>query len=137
MTDQDLTDRNKALVRTFYEGGTNREARSYGEIFHPEFKVTAPGFFPWGGTSDLQAYLDDVLHQVTAVLDFSRCNIVSLVGENDEVVIVIDIALVGADDIIRISEHWTIRNNKAINLWVAYFEPAALMELLKNNKVVS
>lgn len=136
MTDQNLTDSNKSLVRSFYEGGTDSETNSYGEIFHPEFKVTAPDYLPWGGTSDLKAYLDDVLHQVTAVLDFTRCSIVSLIGENDQIVIVIDIGLTGIDAIIRISEHWTISDNKAINLWVAYFEPAALMELLQKNGAI-
>ncbi|MBD1385931.1 hypothetical protein IDJ75_11620 [Mucilaginibacter rigui] len=131
MTDQDLTNRNKALVRSFYEGGTDSEKKTYGEIFHPGFHVTAPNYFPWGGTSDLNEYLEDVLHQVTAVLDFERCSIVSLVGENDEIVIVIDIGLAGTEHFIRISEHWTIKDGKAINLWVAYFEPAELVKLLE------
>lgn len=133
MTNQHLTDRNKALVRSFYEGGTDSERKTYGEIFHPDFKVTAPNYLPWGGTSDLQAYLADVLHQVTAVLDFKRCRIVSLVGENDAIVIVIDIGLTGTDFTVRISEHWTIEGDKAINLWVAYFEPLELMNLLARN----
>ncbi|QEC74774.1 nuclear transport factor 2-like protein [Mucilaginibacter ginsenosidivorax] len=133
MIDQHLTDRNKALVRSFYEGGTDSEAKAYGEIFLPEFEVTAPNYLPWGGTSNLQAYLDDVLHQVTAVLDFKRCEIISLVGENEHIIILINIALVGTADRINISEHWTIKDNKALSLWVAYFEPEALMQLIAKN----
>ena len=134
MTDQTLTDRNKAIVRGFYEGGTDSEKKTYGEIFHPEFKVTAPDYLPWGGTSNLKAYLADVLHQVTAVLDFGRCSVVSIIGENEEVVILIDIGLAGTDHTILISEHWTFKDHKAINLWVAYFEPLELMNLLERNK---
>jgi hypothetical protein len=133
MTDQDLTDRNKALVRSFYEGGTNSDAKTYGEIFLPEFEVTAPAYLPWGGTSNLQAYLDDVLHQVTAVLDFKRCEIISLVGENEQIVILINIGLMGMAEKVKISEHWTIKNNRALSLWVAYFEPEALMQLIAKN----
>ena len=133
MTDQLLTDQNKALVRSFYEGGTDSEARAYGEIFDPEFKVSAPDYLPWGGTSDLNAYLNNVLHQVTAVLDFKRCKIVSLVGENELVVIAIDIGLKGTDYSVRISEHWSIKEGKAISLWVAYYEPQKLMELIERN----
>jgi hypothetical protein len=133
MTNQHLTDSNKALVRSFYEGGTDSEAKEYGEIFHPDFKVTAPDYFPWGGTSDLKAYLSDVLEQVTAVLDFSRCRVVSLVGENDLIVIVIDIGIKGTEYSVQISEHWMLKDGKAIDLWVAYFEPKILLELIDKN----
>lgn len=134
MTDQVLTDFNKALVRSFYEDGTDSNAKTYGEIFLPEFKVTAPDYLPWGGTSDLNAYLDNVLGQVTAVLDFGRCEILSLVGENEHIVILINISLVGSDDKIKISEHWQLSNGKALSLWVAYFEPIKLMELIRKNQ---
>jgi hypothetical protein len=137
MTNQHLTDSNKALVRSFYEGGTDNEAKEYGEIFHPDFKVTAPDYFPWGGTSDLKAYLSDVLEQVTAVLDFARCRIVSLVGENDLIVIVIDIGIRGTEYTVQISEHWQIKDGKAIYLWVAYFEPKMLLELIDRNAAVT
>lgn len=133
MTDQILTDNNKALVRSFYEGGTNSEEKTYGEIFLPEFEVTAPAYLPWGGTSNLQAYLDDVLHKVTAVLDFKRCKILSLVGENDMIVILIDIGLIGTEHSVKISEHWKISNGKALSLWVAYFEPEELVKLIEKN----
>jgi len=136
MTDQLLTDQNKALVRSFYEGGTDSEAREYGEIFNPGFKVSAPDYLPWGGTSDLNAYLNNVLHQVTAVLDFKRCKIVSLVGENELVVIAIDIGLKGTDYSVRISEHWSIKGGKALSLWVAYYEPQKLMELIERNAAI-
>lgn len=133
MTDQLLTDQNKALVHSFYAGGTNSEAKEYGEIFHPEFKVTAPDYLPWGGTSNLKTYLEDILLQVTAVLDFKRCEIISLIGENDSVVIVIDIGIMDTPHTVRISEHWSIQKGKAINLWVAYFEPQQLMEAIEKN----
>lgn len=133
MTDQLLTDSNKALVHSFYAGGTNSEAKEYGEIFHPDFKVTAPKYLPWGGTGDLNTYLGDILIQVTEVLDFKRYEIISLIGENDSVVIVIDIGIMGTPHTVRISEHWEIKNGKAIYLWVAYFEPDKLMELIASN----
>jgi hypothetical protein len=136
MTDQTLTDNNKALVRSFYEGGTDSEEKTYGEIFSPEFEVTAPAYLPWGGTSGLQVYLDDVLHQVTAVLDFKRCKIISLVGENEKIVILIDIGLANTEHSIKISEHWEFSNGKALSLWVAYFEPENLMKLIEKNAAV-
>src|ERR1700681_979114 len=36
----------------------------------------------------------------------------------------------GNDAIIKIVDHWTIRDGKAISLWAAYFEPQAVLEAL-------
>jgi hypothetical protein len=133
MIDQELTNRNKALVLSFYQSGTDSEAETYGGIFLPEFKVTAPDYLPWGGTSDLTAYLDNVLPQVTAVIEFSRCEVVSLVAENEKVVILVNLGLVGTTYATKISEHWEIKDGKALSLWVAYFEPKNLMDLIARN----
>jgi|SRR5450432_1976964 hypothetical protein len=135
MTEEILTKENKALVRSFYEGGTNSTSKTYGEIFHSSFTVTVPRYLPWGGTSNLDKYLAQVLPQVTAVLDFSRCKIISLVAENNSVVIVVELGLKGTDGNVVISEHWEIKEGKAISLWVAYFEALQLLGLLKQNAV--
>jgi hypothetical protein len=73
------------------------------------------------------------LHQVTEVLDFKRVRIISLIGEKDDVVIVIDIGLIGTAYSIQISEHWTFKDGKAIYLWVAYYEPLELVNLIARN----
>jgi hypothetical protein len=137
MINEALTTENKAIVRSFYEGGTNRDKKEYGAIFHPDFTVTAPRYLPWGGTSNLTDYLKEILPQVTAVLDFSRCAIISLIGENESVVIVIEIGLTGLFDTIKISEHWEFKEGKAISLWVAYFEALRLIALIKENKLTT
>jgi hypothetical protein len=36
----------------------------------------------------------------------------------------------GGDAMIKISEHWTVENGKATSIWVAYFEPQALLDKL-------
>ncbi|HMH24059.1 MAG TPA: hypothetical protein VK563_19885 [Puia sp.] len=133
MINELLTKENKAIVRSFYEGGTDRNKNEYGAIFHPGFTVTAPRYLPWGGTSNLADYLTLILPQVTAVLDFSRFKIISLIGENSSVVIVIEIGLMDLTDSVRISEHWEIEDGKAFSLWVAYFEAFRLIALIKEN----
>jgi hypothetical protein len=135
MINELLTEENKTIVRSFYEGGTNSNKKEYGTIFHPSFMVTAPHYLPWGGTSNLTNYLKLILPQVTAVLDFNRCKIISLIGENNSVVIVIEIGLMGLSDTVKISEHWQFRDGKAISLWVAYFEALRLIALIKENEV--
>jgi hypothetical protein len=43
---------------------------------------------------------------------------------------VINVGVTGTDAIIKISEHWTVRGSKATSIWVAYFEPQALLDKL-------
>jgi hypothetical protein len=51
-------------------------------------------------------------------------------AENDRVVALVNFGLTGSDAMIKISEHWTVKNGKATSIWVAYFEPQALLDKL-------
>jgi hypothetical protein len=46
------------------------------------------------------------------------------------VVALVNFGLTGSDAMIKISEHWTVKNGKATSIWVAYFEPQALLDKL-------
>jgi hypothetical protein len=48
------------------------------------------------------------------------------------VVALIDIGVRGTDGSIMISEHWDVRQGKAIRLLVAYFDPQLLLDQLKS-----
>jgi hypothetical protein len=43
---------------------------------------------------------------------------------------VFNIGVTGTDAIVKIVDHWTQLDGKAISLWAAYFEPQALLEKL-------
>ncbi len=43
---------------------------------------------------------------------------------------VINMGVTGTDAIIKIADHWTVRDGKVASIWVAYFEPQALLEKL-------
>jgi hypothetical protein len=51
----------------------------------------------------------------------------SLTAEGTHVVALIKIGVQGTDGSIIISEHWDIRDGKAIRLLVAYFDPTLLL----------
>jgi hypothetical protein len=38
---------------------------------------------------------------------------------------------------IKISEHWDLKDEKALSLWVAYYEPKALMDRLESSAASS
>ena len=124
----DLTARNKLVVGAFYEGGARGDLAVFGARLHPEFVVEVPDYLPWGGAHGPEAYLRTVLPQVGAALDFTRFRYVSVTAEDDRVVALIQVGVAGSDAMIKISEHWAINGEKAVSLWVAYYDPGALLE---------
>jgi len=126
----DVITRNKAIVSAFYEGGAGGDLTGFGARLHAEFVVEAPGYLPWGGGHGPEAYLRVVLPQVGAALDFTRLQFESVTAEGDRVVALIRVGVAGTDATIKISEHWTIRDDKAVALWVAYYEPGTLLQHL-------
>lgn len=124
----DLTARNKLIVDALYEGGARGDLTGFGARLHPEFVVEVPDYLPWGGAHGPEAYFRTVLPQVGAALDFTRFRYVSITAEDDRVVALIQAGVAGTDAVIRISEHWKIDGEKAVSLWVAYYDPGALLE---------
>jgi hypothetical protein len=45
-------------------------------------------------------------------------------------VALVNFGITGSDPIIKISEHWTVKNGKTSSIRVAYFEPQALLDKL-------
>ncbi|WP_210521297.1 nuclear transport factor 2-like protein [Hymenobacter terricola] len=78
-------------------------------------------------------YLQEVLPQVAQALDFSRFSFESLTAEDDRVVAVINVGVLHSKAMLMVSEHWVIQGEKAISLWVAYYEPKALLEQLESS----
>lgn len=124
----ETVERNKAIVGAFYDGGVRGDIEGYGAHLHPEFVVEAPLYLPWGGAHGPETYLRTVLPQVGAALDFTRFRYESITAEDDRVIALIEVGVIGTDALIKISEHWKIKDGKAVSLWVAYYEPGALLE---------
>src|SRR6202012_2282352 len=121
---------NKELVRAFYldNGSISKD------FFLPDFAVTAPNYLPWGGTTvSPDVYLGKVLPQVQRVIDFSTITIDSIVAEGDMVVVVISLAIRDSAERISISEHGVLRDDRAVSLWVAYFDPRAVLEKINRH----
>jgi len=98
---------------------------------HPDFTVTAPSYLPWGSRHVGAAFFrEHLLPSVTDAFDFARFSYDNVVAEDGHVVAVFNIGVTGTDAIIKIVDHWTLRDGKAISLWAAYFEPQAVLEAL-------
>jgi hypothetical protein len=76
-----------------------------------------------------------VLARLPDALDFSRFAYESFTGENGHVVARIRVGVSGTEDVIKISEHWEVRDGQGLSLWVAYFEPQALLDKIKKDLI--
>ena len=126
MTDPQATERARALVKTFYDGGARGEITSFAGSLSEDFELFVPPQLPWGGTFNRQQYID-LLPQVADALDFANMTYLSLTAEGNHVVALIEIGVSGTDNAIIISEHWDVRDDKAVRLRVAYFDPTPLL----------
>jgi hypothetical protein len=73
---------------------------------------------------------DHLLPGVTDVFDLARFSYDNVIAEDGHVVAVFNIGVTGTDAIVKIVNHRTLRDGKAISLWAAYFEPQAVLEKL-------
>jgi ketosteroid isomerase-like protein len=116
----------REIVKRFYDGGARREITSFRDSLAEDFELFVPPQLPWGGTFNKDQYVA-LLPRVADVLDFARMTYLSLTAEGSHVVALIKIGVHGTDGSIVISEHWDIRDDKAIRLLVAYFDPTLLL----------
>lgn len=121
------TDRAKAIVKSFYEGGAQGRITDFASQLAGDFELFVPESLPWGGRFDRAGYIA-LLPGVAQVLDFARLTYLSFTGEGGHVVALIEIGVQGTDHSIIISEHWDIAGDKAVRLRVAYFDPKILLD---------
>ena len=129
MSNRSSGEQSKTVVDAYYRAGVEGRLREFARYLHPDFTTTAPNYLPWGGFRPGAAFFrDEVLPNLPDVLDFGRFSYDTFFAEGDRVVALVNFGLTGSDATIKISEHWTVKNGKAISIWVAYFEPQALLD---------
>jgi ketosteroid isomerase-like protein len=131
MSNRSRGEQSKTVVDAYYQAGVEGRLREFARYLHPDFTTTAPNYLPWGGLHLGAAFFrDEVLPKLPDVLDFGRFSYDVFLAENDRVVALVNFGLTGSDAMIKISEHWTVKDGKATSIWVAYFEPQALLDKL-------
>lgn len=125
----DETDRAKAIVKEFYDGGARGHITGFAEHLADDFELFVPDYLPWGGRFDKAGYIA-LLPGVTEALDFARLRYLSFTGEGGHIVALIEIGVQGTDATTIISEHWDIAGGKAVRLRVAYYDPTLLLAQL-------
>jgi ketosteroid isomerase-like protein len=131
MIDQAASEQSQAVVDAYYQAGVRGRLADFAPYLHPDFSTTAPNHLPWGGVHPGAGFFrDQVLPHLPDLLDFGRFSYDVLFAAGERVVALVNVAVIGSEAMIKISEHWTVRNGQATSIWVAYFEPQALLDKL-------
>jgi ketosteroid isomerase-like protein len=130
-TNQTNSEQSKAVVDAYYQAGVRGRLTDFAPYLHPDFTATAPNYLPWGGVhAGADYFRDEVLPNLADVLDFSRFSYDVFFADDDHVAALVNFGLTGSDATVKLSEHWTVEDGKATSIWVAYFEPQALLDKL-------
>jgi ketosteroid isomerase-like protein len=125
MAVQSENERNKALVDEYYKAGIRGHLTSFAAYVHPDFTVTAPNYLPWGGRHVGAAFFHDhLLPGATDVFDLARFSYDNVIAEDGHVVAVFNIGVTGTDAIVKIVNHRTLRDGKAISALGRLFRAA-------------
>ena len=131
MSNRSSGEQSNTVMDAYYQAGVQGHLREFARYLHSDFTTTAPNYLPWGGFHRGAAFFrDEVLPSLPDVLDFGRFSYDVFLAENERVVALVNFGLTGGNAMIKISEHWTVKNGKATSIWVAYFEPQALLDKL-------
>jgi len=131
MIDQAASEQSQAVVGAYYQAGVRGRLTDFAPYLHPDFSTTAPNYLPWSGVHPGAGFFrDQVLPHLPDLLDFTRFSYDVLFAACERVVGLVNFGIVGSEAMIKISEHWTVRNGQATSIWVAYFEPQALLDKL-------
>ena len=126
-----IVEQSKAVVDAYYQAGVEGRLTEFAPYLHPDFTSTAPNYLPWGGFHPGAAFFrDEELVNLPKVLDCDRFSYDVFLAEKNGVVALVNFGLTGSNAMIKISEHWTVESGKATSIWVAYFEPQALLDKL-------
>lgn len=115
---------NKQIIKGAYEAMAQGDVRAFLGVLDPQIEVREPDGLPHGGVYTGLDELKAMFAKAAPVLDSSRLVIEELTADEDRVVALVRIPMRNGDGDAVISEHWRLRDRKAISLQVFWFDPA-------------
>ena len=113
---------NKETIRKAYEGMAGGDPKAFLGALDPEIEIHEPDPLPYGGSYKGQAEVIEFMKKAAGVMDVSRFEVEHLLAEDDRVVAVLKVGLHAGGEA-HLSEHWLMRDGKAVELRVFCFDP--------------
>ncbi len=117
---------NKQIVADAYAAMQGGDVPAFLAVLDEGIVVHEPDFLPYGGTANGREAFVRLLPKAAALLDISRLVVDELIAEGDSVVALFRIGLAGSNAEARLAERWLMRDGKAVELRVFWFDPPVL-----------
>jgi hypothetical protein len=131
VSDYASSNESKAVVDAYYQAGVQRRLTGFARYLHPDFSTTAPNYLPWGARIEVQRSSATRCCPISRRSSISAASVTAAsLAEDDRVVALVNFGVTGSTAMIKIAEHWTVSDGNATSIWVAYFEPQALLDKL-------
>ena len=115
---------NKRIIRDAYDAMAGGDVRGFLGVLDEQIEVREPDGLPHGGLYRGLGELKEMFVKAAPVLDVGGMVVDDLVAEEDRVVAVLRIPLRSGGGEALISEHWRLRDGKAVSLRVFWFDPS-------------
>lgn len=115
----------KETIRNAYEGMASGDPGAFLGALHEEIVIIEPDPLPHGGTYRGKAEVIEFMKSAGAVMDISRFEVDTLIAEDDRVAATVRCGVRGGGEV-HLSEHWLMRDGKAVELRVFCFDPTAV-----------
>jgi ketosteroid isomerase-like protein len=114
---------NKKIVRRAYEAMAAGDVRGFIAALDERIEVHEPDGLPHGGSYVGLDDLKQMFGKAAPVLDVGKLELDELTAEEDRVVALLRIPIRKGGGIALISEHWRLRDGKAVELQAFWFDP--------------
>ena len=119
---------NKQIVKGAYEAMSSGNVREFLGVLDEQIEVREPDGLPHGGTYVGLDELKQMFAKAAPVLDVANLELLELTAEDDRVVALLRIPLRNGGDMALISEHWRLRDGKAMALRAFWFNTALVVQ---------
>jgi ketosteroid isomerase-like protein len=113
---------NKQIIQDAYDAMAGGHVKGFLAALDPEIEVREPDALPYGGVYRGIDELLGMFAKAGPVLDSSRMVVQALTAEEDRVIALLRIPLRDGTGEALISEHWRLRDGKAFELQVFWFD---------------
>jgi ketosteroid isomerase-like protein len=113
---------NKQIIQDAYDAMASGDVKAFLGALDPQIEVREPDALPYGGVYRGIAELLGMFAKAGPILDSSRMVVAELIAEGDSVVALLRIPLRDGSGESLISEHWRLRDGKAVELHVFWFD---------------
>ncbi|MGC0366696.1 ketosteroid isomerase-like protein [Rhodococcus sp. 27YEA15] len=128
MSSTEVQHDNAAIVRRVYEAAFAGDATAFAAVMAEDFEEDVPPVLPWGGTHrGADAFMNNVLPLLAGAVDFTSMKLISLAADGEHVAALLTAKSIEGEEL-WISEHWTMREGKAVHMRVFYHDTTPLLK---------